>query len=403
MLSAAPPCAPLPRSYLSSLTASLSSLPSLLVARAKRGKGVRYWLLARTEIDSIALSVVESLFFCLMKDPEDFVDNCDEGEDDVEGDVMMHVGAIRACRDVGVHDVVTGKCVGKFLKVIKSDVSEHIDAIKSQDDDDDEDDDDDDDDGNDDDNDDDDYNDGDDDNGGFDDTNDNRALLKIFKAVSRKHKLISKHLELPPMKHYKQVILSQICTTLLSPGNLFAILTSPPSSSLSALLSASLTPMYYDVFVSTSRKVLLDRVLHIGVDTTTIVDVYVNVVAVINAVHPPLLHMSLNTTPRTLSVQEVFGSHLLNRKDTIREIVKSLLNEDEEGIKLKGVRVGEELEDAVTESDGKREVLDLLVSVFGGKEGFVMEYRKLLADKLKDISNFESDEEVRKLELLKLR
>ena len=109
------------------------------------------------------------------------------------------------------------------------------------------------------------------------------------------------------------------------------------------------------------------------------------------------------------SLQGEFGKFLRGRKDTVRVVVSSLLNEDEEGgLDLKGGKVGEENED----DEGKekkggveegKEVLNLLVGVFGSKDKFIAEYRSLLSAKLSTNRTFDADGEIRKLELLKLR
>ena len=49
------------------------------------------------------------------------------------------------------------------------------------------------------------------------------------------------------------------------------------------------------------------------------------------------------------------------------------------------------------------DILSMLVQIYGSKELFVTEYRFILADKLLKRDDFDTDKEVRTLELLKLR
>ena len=49
------------------------------------------------------------------------------------------------------------------------------------------------------------------------------------------------------------------------------------------------------------------------------------------------------------------------------------------------------------------DILSMLVHIYGSKELFVNEYRLVLADKLLSNIKFDTDREVRNLELLKLR
>jgi len=160
-----------------------------------------------------------------------------------------------------------------------------------------------------------------------------------------------------------------------------------------------------DNFVSNSISVLKKRLLHNGVATSVVVEVYVNFVETVCAMSDKLLTREVGGGQ---SLQGIFGEFLRRRVDTVRVVVSSLLNEDEDGgLDLKGGKVGEEEEEdfeGVTSLNEKgKEVLDLLVGVFGSKDKFIAEYRSLLSTKLAGNRTFEVDGEIRKLELLKLR
>ena len=51
----------------------------------------------------------------------------------------------------------------------------------------------------------------------------------------------------------------------------------------------------------------------------------------------------------------------------------------------------------------EKSVLDLLVGIFGSLTVFCLEYRRILSSRLIGKRDFNTDEEVRRLELLKLR
>lgn len=54
-------------------------------------------------------------------------------------------------------------------------------------------------------------------------------------------------------------------------------------------------------------------------------------------------------------------------------------------------------------SQRSSDILSMLVNIYGSRELFVNEYRSLLADRILTHFNFDTDREVRNLELLKLR
>ena len=69
------------------------------------------------------------------------------------------------------------------------------------------------------------------------------------------------------------------------------------------------------------------------------------------------------------------------------------------GINIKGQLLLEHTEGGVLE----RSVLDLLVGIFGSIKVLCNEYRRILSTRLIEDEGFATDEEVRRLELLKLR
>ena len=75
-----------------------------------------------------------------------------------------------------------------------------------------------------------------------------------------------------------------------------------------------------------------------------------------------------------------------------------------------GAQPGEWMPDPINADPNKtsksrrsNDILSMLVQIYGSKELFVTEYRSILADKLLEKRDYDTDKEVRTLELLKLR
>ena len=200
------------------------------------------------------------------------------------------------------------------------------------------------------------------------------------------------------------------------------------------------------------KSQLQKRLLHPGANTAQIIDVYVSTIKVLRIIDPTDVLLEAVANP--------VKQYLQNRKDTVRCIVTSLTDEKSGGDLYQELRMqdakpldlgvgdinemekvdlnelyafDEDEEDEVL-SEGedenenekmndddessvesatptptqpnqttKTEVLSMLVGIYGSKELFVNEYRLMLADKLLTNLSFDTDQEVQKLELLKLR
>jgi anaphase-promoting complex subunit 2 len=179
------------------------------------------------------------------------------------------------------------------------------------------------------------------------------------------------------------------------------------------------------------REVLQQRLLHPGANTSQIIDVYVAAIKALRLLDPTGVLLE--------SVSESVKDYLRGRHDTVRCIVGSLTDDtssdlfeelgrgeakpiehddsDDEnfgndsggGAGGSGKR-GEWMPDPVDADPNKtsksrrsNDILSMLVQIYGSKELFVTEYRSILADKLLEKRDYDTDKEVRTLELLKLR
>jgi len=177
----------------------------------------------------------------------------------------------------------------------------------------------------------------------------------------------------------------------------------------------------YPLLKQTLRSSLETRLIHPGANTSQIIDVYMNTIHVLRVIDP--------TDGLLEAVAPPVRSYLRSRSDTIRCIVTSLTDEEERGDLYQELRRedGTPLEHAHYDSDeeddrppepnwtpalkqsntksrgGTGDILSMLVGIYGSKELFVNEYRILLADKLLQNLDYNTNREVHNLELLKLR
>ena len=181
------------------------------------------------------------------------------------------------------------------------------------------------------------------------------------------------------------------------------------------------------------RETLIRRLNHTGANTLQIIDVYINTIKVLRILDP--------TDHLLARVAEPVRQYLQGRQDTVRCIIASLTNAEQGGDLYEELKRqdAKPLEDVSLDSDdegdclpdylgdqlwqpppsiqqthpsflerggsGKTtDILAMLVSIYGSKELFVNEYRLMLADKLlSNTTDYNTDQQVHTLELLKLR
>ena len=165
------------------------------------------------------------------------------------------------------------------------------------------------------------------------------------------------------------------------------------------------------------RPIVKRRLLHTGASTSQILDFFILMIRTLRVLDSSDLLLNYVAAP--------VRTYLMSRKDTVRSIVSSLT--EGKHSELHGeLRKGGPLEYGADEDDedggpgemwmprkrdpdlletGARglDVLALLVSIYGSTDLFASEYRSLLADKLLSNLEYNTDQEVATLELLKIR
>ena len=174
------------------------------------------------------------------------------------------------------------------------------------------------------------------------------------------------------------------------------------------------------------------RLLHAGAATPDILTQYINTIKALRELDPQGALLE--------GVSGPVRAYLRRRKDTIRCVVTMLTDDAGEGTSLMDLETGEQNggpthgADADSDIDGDAapppgwdtwqpgagqgasapaagqprqqpagDVVGQLVGVFGSRELFVSEYRTLLADRLLSRGGYDTEREVRTLELLKVR
>ncbi|KAG6595925.1 Anaphase-promoting complex subunit 2 [Phytophthora cinnamomi] len=169
------------------------------------------------------------------------------------------------------------------------------------------------------------------------------------------------------------------------------------------------------------RGALQSRLLQPGANTSAILDIYVSTIKAFRLLDPKGVLLEALSGP----VKE----YLRKRKDTVRCIVQSLTDEHNgdlfEELRRDNMRIIQHDDDSDDDEDispdswepdpieadptktsrsrSSDDILRILVNIYGSRELFVNEYRMMLADKLLQNLEFDTDRDVQTLELLKLR
>ncbi|KAK1939949.1 Anaphase-promoting complex subunit 2 [Phytophthora citrophthora] len=171
------------------------------------------------------------------------------------------------------------------------------------------------------------------------------------------------------------------------------------------------------------RGALQSRLLQPGANTSAILDIYVSTIKV---------KAFRLLDPKGVLLEALSGpvkEYLRKRKDTVRCIVQSLTDEQNgdlfEELRRDNMRIIQHDDDSDDDEDispdtwepdpieadptttsrsrSSDDILRILVNIYGSRELFVNEYRMMLADKLLQNVEFDTDRDVQTLELLKLR
>ncbi|KAL9988810.1 hypothetical protein ACROYT_G003298 [Oculina patagonica] len=161
------------------------------------------------------------------------------------------------------------------------------------------------------------------------------------------------------------------------------------------------------------------RLLHPGANTSDILTQYVSAIRALHVLDPAGVILEHVCTP--------VRQYLRTREDTVRCIVTSLTDEnstelaeelmrgDPRTIDDVGACDSEDDDenwmpapsdadpDKISSSRKAPDIISMLVNIYGSKDLFVSEYRTLLADRILSSFNYDTEKELRYLELLKLR
>ncbi|XP_040581618.1 anaphase-promoting complex subunit 2 [Lepeophtheirus salmonis] len=168
------------------------------------------------------------------------------------------------------------------------------------------------------------------------------------------------------------------------------------------------------------KKVLENKLLHVGVNTVDILTAYIAAIRALMVLDPSGVLLEI--------VSEPVRKYLRSREDTVRCIVQSFddnnsdLAEELErgqGLTLDENFLDEDLVDdnwdswnpdpvdadpnKTTKSRRVSDIISMLVNIYGSKELFVNEYRSLLSNRLLSSFSYDTQKEIWNLELLKLR
>ncbi|XP_017018674.1 anaphase-promoting complex subunit 2 [Drosophila kikkawai] len=171
------------------------------------------------------------------------------------------------------------------------------------------------------------------------------------------------------------------------------------------------------------RSSLEARILHPGVNTMDILTGYVAAIKAIRHLDNTGVILEMVTAP--------IKDYLRKRNDTVRRVVTGLTEEgptdlSEELAKGEAIKDGKDsgadefsnwenwepdpfgIDASVMQYNSSRkmrsaDIISMVVDIYGSKELFMTEYRNLMADRLLSQLDFNSEKEIRNLELLKIR
>ena len=222
----------------------------------------------------------------------------------------------------------------------------------------------------------------------------------------------------------KMIQFSSIALVRVRSTEFFDIIVNYPESTPAIIELRDLCPQVSSSFTMLGKELkesLGRRLLHIGASTTQIIDFYILMIKSLRILDKSNLLLD--------HVAKPIRKYLISRKDTIRCIVSSLTEKKDDlhnvlrdgGSLEYGMDSDDEAADLITANicdswnppiraldfpgtgSHDKDILALLVSIYGSTDLFVSEYRSILADRLLANSDYNIDTEVATLELLKIR
>jgi len=173
--------------------------------------------------------------------------------------------------------------------------------------------------------------------------------------------------------------------------------------------------------VSSLTQKLSKRLLHSGASTSDIITTYVSTIRSLRLLDPSSVLLD--------AIRPLIATYLRGRDDTMRCVVKTVTEEtnaelyeelghvgtelredydedseeiDEEGIDWSPAPIHADIEVA-DDAARQMDTVSLLVQIYGSDDLFIQEYRSMLASRLLEITDYNTDKELHSLELLKLR
>ena len=182
-----------------------------------------------------------------------------------------------------------------------------------------------------------------------------------------------------------------------------------------------------NIFINKIKEQLKKRLLYPGVSTRIIIEIFIRIIKIMR-----IIDSSNNYMLELLS--QPIKEYLLNRKDTMQWIITAIISEEDvnmiedmskayvkniqskdydylssddepdnwEPINLKGIKYN----DKYISNDFKNtkiDIVSILVNVFGSPEKFMEQYKRMLIERKITDNNFEIEQEIKNLELLKLK
>ena len=190
-------------------------------------------------------------------------------------------------------------------------------------------------------------------------------------------------------------------------SQLFNLIRDYPSSlaALEELRTVLQLTCQYDFVVESIKAQLQDRLLIPGAHTEDILQMYLRTNKVVG------LLFKNSPKKRSEIFQRVTGSvihHLHKRKDSVKCIVSTMLENDNEDEEMDFFDIPQNHENddfdwVPPPIDAKKtdETISLLIGVYGGQTHFLGEYREMLATRLVSLGSFEIDREIASLDLMK--
>lgn len=231
---------------------------------------------------------------------------------------------------------------------------------------------------------------------------------------------------------YKQEFLDYIKQIFIKnkTDNFFDIITNYPESQNTLKdMKICLDNCIQNYFIHSVKEQISKKLLTPGVATPLIIEIFIRIIKITKFLDPSSFLLEI--------ISEPIKQYLRNRKDTLRCIITNILSEDDISIKddlgkqyiksNKNIlnREKDDYDNLSSDEDEEAaenwepmplsehnnmlnktkssDIISTLVNIFGSPEKFIEQYKRMLAERSVSDSNFSLDNEIKNLELLKLK